>query len=324
MKHLFFNGWKFFEFFLKALRIRRELLGFKIYPSGLNFPVQLFRLPPEDETPAKAEVQIKPEILNTTGIIFFPGGQNFRKRRNLFIPIQFEFFCALVLYSPRRQNSLEEGNSNRTKKLKLNRCKSISKLKRDRHKKTLLSILIVTLSLCYGCLSPPVNPKAKPILIDKATLELSSDGKTLQGTGRVLFDQPLFGLYSKELYFVKAEFLHPYSSLIIHSHLSDFSKQDGVRVLLHRESNDLSLYISTPGYRTQKLSTESDYFLGNQRVALYIEIENGTKNLVDVAVWNFYINPRGNLKTPSLLFSRQNQFTFSNNPLFYSKGQGIL
>ena len=193
-----------------------------------------------------------------------------------------------------------------------------------RRKGAAFLIFVITLFLCYGCLSPPTNPKAKPILIDKATLELSSDGKTLQGTGRVLFDQPLFGLYSKELYFVKAEFLHPYSSLILHSHLSDFSKQDGVRVLLHRENNDLSFYVSTPGYRTQKLSTEPDYFLGNQRVALYIEIENGTENLINVAVWNFYINPRGNLKTPSPLFSRQNQLTFSNNPLFYSKGQGIL
>lgn len=221
-----------------------------------------------------------------------------------------ELLRPILLWRTHPHFSRKSQNSNRTS------------IKKERA--FLTTILLITTSLCYGCLSPPTSPKAKPIPIDKTTLELSSDGKTLQGTGRVLFDQPLFGLYSRELYFVKAEFLHPHSSFILHSHLSDFSKQDGVRVLLHRENNDLNLYVSTPGYKTQKLSTKPDYFLGNQRVALYIKVENGTENLVDVAVWNFYINPRGNLKTPSVLFSRQNQLSFSNNPLFYSKGQGIL
>lgn len=191
-------------------------------------------------------------------------------------------------------------------------------------KRNSLFIPLVAVFLCYSCSPPPITPKAKPIIIDQATLELSSDGKTLQGTGRILFNQPLFGLYSKELYFVKAEFLHNHSFFILHSHLSDFSKQDGIKVLLRRENNDLILYASTPDQKTQRLGTEPDYFLGNQKLALYIEIENGTENLVDIAVWNFYINPRGNLKTPSLLFSRQNQLNLSPDPLFYSKGQGIL
>lgn len=191
-------------------------------------------------------------------------------------------------------------------------------------KKSFLLIPLMTVFFCYSCSPPPVSPKAKPVIIDQATLELSPDGKTLQGTGRVLFNQPLFGLYSKELYFVKVEFLHPHSFFILHSHLSDFSKQDGIKVLLRRENNDLILYASTPDQKTQKLGVEADYFLRNQSLALYIEIENGTENLIDIAVWNFYINPRGNLKIPSLLFSRQNQLSLSTDPLFYSKGQGIL
>ena len=191
-------------------------------------------------------------------------------------------------------------------------------------KKIPLLIFLITTSLFCGCSSPPFNPKAKPLIIDQATLKLSPDGKTLQGTGRVLFNQPLFGLYSRELYFVKAEFLHSHSFFILHSHLSDFSKQDGIKVLLRRENNDLILYASTPDQKTQKLGSELDYFLGNQKLAFYIEIENGTENLVDIAVWNFYVNPRGNLKIPSLLFSRQNQLALSSDPLFYSKGQGIL
>lgn len=186
------------------------------------------------------------------------------------------------------------------------------------------SILITALLFCYGCLPPPANLKVKPILIDQATLEFSPDRNTIQGTGRVLFDQPLFGLNSKELYFVKADFLHSDSVLILHSHLSDFMKQDGVKVLLKREGNDLILYASTPGYKARLLSTEMNYFSGSQQLSLYIEVENGTENFVDITVWDFYINPKGYLKNPSPLFSRQNQLVYSSEFLFYSKGQGML
>ena len=194
----------------------------------------------------------------------------------------------------------------------------------SRIKRIPFPVFFVTVFLCTNCLSPPVNPKAKPIIIDKATLEFSSEGTELQGTGRVLFDQPLFGLYSKELYFVKAKFLHSHSSFILHSHLSDFSKQDGVKILFERESNTLNFYVSTPDQRMQKLGMKPDYFLKNQELALYIEVENGTENFVDIKIWNFFINPRGNLKIPSVFFSQQNQLTFSDSHLFYSKGQGIL
>ena len=193
-----------------------------------------------------------------------------------------------------------------------------------RRKQTPFLIFFATVFLCTNCLPPPVNPKPKPLIIDKATLELSPEGKELQGTGRVLFDQPLFGLYSKELYFVKAKFLHSHSSLILHSHLSDFNKQDGIKVLLKREGNDLNFHASTPDHRMQKLSVKPGYFLQNQELALYIEIENGTENFIDIRIWNFFVNPRGNLKIPSVFFSQQNQLTLSDNYLFYSKGQGIL
>ena len=187
-----------------------------------------------------------------------------------------------------------------------------------------LPILITILFACYSCFPPPADPKAKPILIDQATLELSPDGNTIQGTGRVLFDQTLFGLNSKELYSVKADFLNSNSVLILHSHLSDFMKQDGVKVLLKREGNNLALYTSTPGYKARLLNTELNYFSGSQQISLYIEVENGTENFVDISVWDFYINPKGYLKTPSTFFSRENQLAHSSEFLFYSKGQGIL
>ena len=202
------------------------------------------------------------------------------------------------------------------------KCRSLAALLR--RKRTPFLIFFVTVFLCANCLSPPLKPKPKLIIIDKATLELSPKGNELQGTGRVLFDQPLFGLYSKELYFVKAKFLHPHSSLTLHSHLSDFNKQDGIKVLLKREGNDLNFQASTPDHRMQQLSVKPDYFLKNQELALYIEVENGTENFIDIRIWNFFVNPRGNLKIPSVFFSQQNQLTLSDNYLFYSKGQGIL
>ena len=188
--------------------------------------------------------------------------------------------------------------------------------------KNSLPALMVILFLCYGCFPPSAGPKAKPIIIDQATLELSPDGSTIQGTGRVLFEQPLFGLNSKELYFIKADFFHSDSFLILHSHLSDFVKQDGVKVLLKREGNDLVLYASTPGHRTRPLSEIPDYFLSSQQLSLYIEIENGTENFVDMTVWDFYTNPTGYLKTPFTLFSRQNQLARLFRDSFLFKGTG--
>ena len=189
---------------------------------------------------------------------------------------------------------------------------------------TLRILLVMKAALCQACLPPSGEFPAKPIWVDKSTLELSSDEKTLKGKGRILFDQPLFSLYSKELYLLTADFPQADSSLTLHSHFSDFSKQDGIKVFLKRTAENLILHASTPGYPRQEIGVVPDYFLKNPKLSLYIEVANGTENFVDIQIWDFYINPKERLKKPAPFLSQQNQIPLLPDTLFYSRGRGIL
>ena len=186
-------------------------------------------------------------------------------------------------------------------------------------------LLITGMLFCQGCFFPPSGEfPIQPALKNRADIELSSNEKTLKGKGRIVFDQPLFSLKSKELYLLTADFFHSNSSLILHSHFSDFSKQDGVKVFFEKEDEDLILSASTPGHLKQGLGAIPDYFLKNLRLSLYIEVENGIEDFVGIQIWDFYINPKGRLKSPAPFLSRQNRKASSSDMIFYSRGEGIL
>ena len=175
----------------------------------------------------------------------------------------------------------------------------------------------------FGC-SPDVENQAKFFILDKEFVQLSKDKKVLEGAGRVLFQQPLFGLYSKELYFVKAELFHENSSLVLHSHFSGFAKEDGIKIFFIRDKNSFIIKVSTPAYPVQELYKDEDYFVKNQTFEIYTEVHNGTENFINIKVWNTYINPSGSLKKPTSFLSQQNLIVDSEDTLFYSKGQGML
>ena len=183
-------------------------------------------------------------------------------------------------------------------------------------------LLLFVFLLSFGC-SPGVENKAGFFILDKESVQLT-DKKVLEGTGRVLFKQPLFGLYSKELYFIKTELFQENSSLVLHSHFSGFMKQDGIKVFFIRDKNSLLIKVSTPAYPVQELYKEENYFIRNQTLEIYIEVHNGTENFISVKVWDTYINPSGSLKKSTPFLSQQNLIVNSESTLFYSKGQGML
>ena len=164
----------------------------------------------------------------------------------------------------------------------------------------------------------------EPLILDKETVEFSKKEKFLQGIGRVLFNQPVFGLNSREFYFVKAELFNENSFLILHSHFSGFAKEDGVKVFFIREQNNLVIKAATPDYPVQSLYVQEGYFEKSNQLAVYVQVQNGTREFVDIKVWNIYINPTGRLRETADFFTSQNLITDSEDALFYSQGQGLL
>ena len=129
---------------------------------------------------------------------------------------------------------------------------------------------------------------------------------------------------SIELYALKAEFFHESSRLILHSHFSDFKKQDGVQIIFLREATDLSIKVSTPNYKEKSLYKEEGFFTNNRELYFYVEVQNGIKDFVRVKIWNRYLNPTGHLKKVASFISDQNLLADSFSKRFYSKGQGLL
>ena len=184
-----------------------------------------------------------------------------------------------------------------------------------------LSVFIICLLLA-SC-SLPNEKLTKPILIDK-TLTLAKNKKTIEGTGRVLFDQALFSLNSKELYSLKAEFFQEDSWLTLHSHLQSFQKEDGIKIFFIREGETLIIEAATPNHKRQSLYKEEGFFTNNQQMYVYVEVHNGTKNFIHIRIWNRHLNPTGYLKTTYSFISDQGLLADSSEQTFYSKGRGLL
>ena len=147
--------------------------------------------------------------------------------------------------------------------------------------------------------------------------------KLLRGTGRLLFQKPLFGLNSTELYTLRANFIHTDSQLILHSHFQGFKKGNGIKVFFIRKGSSLFIAASTPNYNKQNLYREENFFSSNQELYVHVKVQNGIKDSVRIKVWNRYFNPTGYLKKTNAFISDQNLLTDSFRKPFYSKGKGI-
>ena len=199
--------------------------------------------------------------------------------------------------------------------------------------------------------APAQEGREAAFLIDKTVF---SRPGFVEGTGRVLFQQPLFGLNSKELFALRAEFFHESSRLILYSHFSGFSAEagahadggprrggpnlggpnlggphrggpaGGVRVVFAREGGDLIIEAGSGAYQNQALSRQNGFFARNRELDLYVAVQNGGAEQVLVKVWNRLINPSGRLKQRDPFISGGNLMADSSEKPFYSKGQGIL
>ena len=171
--------------------------------------------------------------------------------------------------------------------------------------------------------SPLDEKQVEPVIIDE-TLIFQENEKIFKGTGRLLFQKPLFGLNSTELYILRANFFHADSQLILHSHFQGFKKGNGIKIFFIREENSLLIEAATPGYKKQSLQREENFFSGNQELYVYVKVQNGIKDLIRIKIWNHWSNPTGYLKSPSAFMSDQNLIADSLKQAFYSKGKGIL
>ena len=161
-----------------------------------------------------------------------------------------------------------------------------------------------------------------PLIIDTNTLNKVEE--RVHGSGRILFNQPLFGLYSKELYFIKARLQNEDSSLMLHSHFTGFKHTDGVRVVFTKEKNNLLIKIATPKHPFQIAQKKENYFDQNQNLEVYVELKNGAEDFVQFKIWNVYINPTGYVKQVYPYLSKRNLMADSDDLTFYSKGEGLL
>ena len=148
--------------------------------------------------------------------------------------------------------------------------------------------------------------------------------KTFKGTGRLLFQKPLFGLNSTELYTLRANFFHTNSQLILHSHFHGFKKGNGIKVFFIRKGNSLLVEAATSNYNKRNLYREESFFSGNQELYVYVEVQNGIKDSIRIKIWNHWLNPTGYLKKTNAFISNQNLLADSLKQPFYSKGKGIL
>ena len=184
-------------------------------------------------------------------------------------------------------------------------------------------VKILLFCFCSAC-SPNLLHKAEPLILDKKNLHPTEDKSTLKGTGRIVFDVPLFDLNSTELYFIKARFFNEHSSLILHSHFTGFDKQDGIQVSFVREEGRLIIKALTPGHPARRLYMKEDYFSQNQMLEIRVQLQNGIKDLVHIKIWDLYINPTGYLKTNMTTLTKQNLIADSRELIFYSRGRGML
>lgn len=177
--------------------------------------------------------------------------------------------------------------------------------------------------LFCGC-SPVTKHQATPLILDKDTISLIEDKKIIQGIGRVLFSQPLFDSFSKELYFIQADLFNENSFFVLHSHFTGFKKEDGIKVFFIRNKNSLIIQVSTLNYPFQHLYTDEKYFFQNQTLKVYTEVHNRSKNLISIKIWRTDINPTGYIKQSTSFLLRQNLLADSRELVFYSRGQGML
>ena len=167
------------------------------------------------------------------------------------------------------------------------------------------------------------QPLSSPLLIiDTNTLNMIEN--KVSGSGRILFKQPLFGLYSKELYFIQARLQNENSSLMLHSHFTGFKHTDGIKLFFIKEKNNLIIKIATPKHPFQIAQKKENYFDQNQNLEMYVELKNGAEDFVRFKIWNTYINPTGYVKQVYPYLSKRNLMADSENLTFYSKGQGLL
>ena len=165
-------------------------------------------------------------------------------------------------------------------------------------------------------------PPAELVILDKNSL--SKEQNILSGTGRVVFNQPLFGLFSKEFYFINVELINEDSFLILHSHFTNFVKEDGIKVFFKKVKTKLLVSVSTPSYPVQLLYEQENYFKQNNNLNIHVEIQNGGDHFIHVKIWDSIINPTGYLKKEVDFFSSQNLIADSHDLMFYSRGHGLL
>ena len=191
------------------------------------------------------------------------------------------------------------------------------------------------------CCAPQAEKKVHITLLDPQTVTICPDvcEHILEGTGRMLFQPPLFGLYSKELYLIEASWPKKDSKVILHSHFKGFIPTlpcDGIQVLLLRENQDLVIKASSPGHKAQTLTVKENYFTSSPRLTLYVLAQNGGADNISLKIWDAKAtNPKQNntetttkvnfyAGSTSPLLLPQNLIADSSKANFHSKGEGIL
>lgn len=160
--------------------------------------------------------------------------------------------------------------------------------------------------------------------LDESSLKPTGQG--LSGEGRLLAREALRGINSREHYILEATNWQEKGTLILHSHLNDFSLRDGVQIEMRRQGQDLMISVSTPDYPFEEVTTLTRAFPGGRdRVRLRFEVHDGVPEGLRLLIWKDLLPGQGELIRPLPFIAAANASYDSREQrmIWRSHGRGI-
>ena len=137
--------------------------------------------------------------------------------------------------------------------------------------------------------------------------------------------QNLGSLLSKEHYKIKARLIEKDSKLELFSHSRASHLEDGIRIKIQRQNQDLIVQIGIENYPNKTLLKKIDYFKKQKEMDWTLEVENGTLYGFRVQIWENFLNRSGFIKKQTELLTPENKIADSlkSKLTFYTKGKGL-
>lgn len=107
------------------------------------------------------------------------------------------------------------------------------------------------------------------------------------GQGRLLFNDRLLGINSREHYRIEGRFLGAEGEVALHSHFNGFMVHDGLVLRFQRHDNHLHVLASAPGYPEREIKEIADFFSPSRSTFSFrVEVADGGVDGIEITIWN--------------------------------------